>query len=508
MRNLGKLIFQRVVMVSVGILLQLVVVVLFMDWLAAYQRWFQLLMLGLRGFFVVYLVSSRTNPAYKIAWLILILAFPVAGVSIYLFLGGNKLSRREKRRMSGLRVMVESNLRQSPEVQKQLQLLHPAAARQSHYLQTAAGSPVWDGTRTEYFSCGEDCFPRMLEELQKAKSYIFLEYFIVEEGKMWGQILDILQKKAASGVDVRLIYDDFGCITRLPAKYPRQMKDLGIMARAFNPFVPVVSGRLNNRDHRKLMIIDGRVGFTGGINLADEYINQTHPFGYWKDSGLLLEGPGVWSMTVQFLSMWNAIHGTSEELQSYDPHAEPLPASGFVQPFGDSPLDHEEVGETVLLNLINSAKKSIRIMTPYLVLDDKMTTALCNAAKMGLDVTVITPGIADKWYVYSVTRHNYRALTAAGVRVYEFTPGFLHSKVFCVDGGTALVGTVNLDFRSLYLHFENAVWLHDADCLASIEADFLKTIPLCRQVTYHDALSVPLHVRIFRSVLHLLAPLM
>ena len=508
MRNFLKLVFRRVVLVSVGILLQVAAMVAFMGWLTEYQQWFQLLMTALRVFFVVYLVSSRTNPAYKIAWLILILAFPVAGVSIYLFLGGNRLSRREKRRMSGLSLMVEANLQPDEGVQRRLAAASQAAARQSRYLEEKVLSPVFDSTATEYFACGEDCYPRMLEELRKAERYIFLEYFIVEEGKMWGEILEILTEKARQGVDVRLIYDDFGCITRLPMHYARQLRDLGIMARAFNPFLPVVSGRLNNRDHRKLMIIDGKVGFTGGINLADEYINIGSRFGYWKDSGLLLSGAAVWAMTVQFLSMWNAISGTDENLDGYKPCLPPVEAAGFVQPFGDSPLDSEEVGETVLLNLIGGAEKSVYIMTPYLVLDDKMTTALCNAAKMGLDVRIVTPGIPDKWYVYAVTRANYLALTAAGVRIFEFTPGFLHAKVFCVDGKTAVVGTVNLDFRSLYLHFENGVWLHEADCLEHICEDFEKTFSLCREVTWRDAKCVPFYVRIFRSVLHLLAPLM
>ena len=508
MRNLGKLLFQRLVVVSLGILLQVGVMLLLTVRMADWQSWFNLLMLGLRAFFVVYLVSSRTNPAYKIAWLILILAFPVAGVTIYLFLGGNRLSRWEKRKMSGLAIMAEGKLKEEPRVRQALETQCPRAARQSRYLTEKALSPAFDGTKTEYFPCGEKCLPRMLEELKKAEKYIFLEYFIVQEGEMWGSILEILTEKARQGVDVRLIYDDFGCITKLPARYHRQLKDLGITARAFNPFIPVVSGRLNNRDHRKLMIIDGKVGFTGGLNLADEYINQGSRFGYWKDSGLMLEGPGVWGMTVQFLSMWNYITSKEDDCQDYFPGQLSAQGGGFVQPFADLPLDSEEVGETVLLNLIGGAEESVYIMTPYLVLDDKMTTALCNAAKMGLDVRIVTPGIPDKWYVYAVTRANYMALTAAGVKIYEFTPGFLHAKVFCADGKTAVVGTVNLDFRSLYLHFENAVWMFDTDCVGDIVRDFEETFPKCREITHREAKSVPLHVRIWRGILQLLAPLM
>ena len=426
------------------------------------------------------------------------------------WLSAAKLSvcRRQKKRLSAMSQTAERYLQQEQEPVLLLEQENPGAARQSRYLRHYAGSPLHNDTAARYFSCGEDCFPRMLEDLRKAEHYIFLEYFIVEEGEMWGSILQILGEKARQGVDVRLIYDDFGCIRRLPANYPKMLKDLGITARAFNPFVPVVSGRLNNRDHRKLLIVDGKVGYTGGINLADEYINRTSPFGYWKDAGLRLEGPGVWSMTVLFLSMWNDITKNTSDLAPYRPQAEPQLGCGFVHSFGDMPRDGETVGETVLLNLIGGAEKSIFIMTPYLVLDDKMTTALAAAAKRGLDVRIVTPGVPDKWYVYAVTRANYPALLEAGVKIFEFTPGFLHSKVFCVDGITAVVGTVNLDFRSLYLHFENGVWLHDDPSVTDVAADFEALIPQCRQVTRAAVEQTAWYVRLLRSILHLLAPLM
>lgn len=508
MRNLGKLLFQRVVLVSLGILLQIGALLLFAVWLADFRPWFSFLMLTLRVFFTVYLVAKPMDPSYKIAWLIPILAFPVAGVSIYLFMGGNRLSLRERKKLGILNLITEQNLRQNPMVQKNLEEAAPGAARQSRYLKNRALSPVYTDTETTYFPCGEECFPRMLEELRKAERYIFLEYFIVERGEMWDSIFAILKEKARQGVDVRLIYDDFGCITRLPAKFPKYLLDFGISCRVFNPFVPVVSGRLNNRDHRKLMIIDGVVGFTGGINLSDEYINRTAPLGYWKDAGLMLRGKAVWSMTVEFLSMWNTISGTQDDCQEYLPQPMPTSGKGYVQPFSDSPLDLECVGQTVLLNLITSAERSVEIMTPYLVLDDRVTTALCNAAKSGVEVKIITPGIPDKWYVYAMTRSNYTALTAAGVKIYEFTPGFLHSKVFLADGKTAVVGTVNLDYRSLYLHFENAVWMHDSDCIRAIGRDFEGTVPLCREITRATVQKTPVLVRLFRLFLNLFAPMM
>ncbi len=508
MRNLGKLLFQRVVLVSLGILLQLAAMVFFLEELAALRPWFQAVMLILRVGFVLYLAAARMDASYKVAWLILILVFPVAGVSIYLFMGGNRLSRREKRKLSALTHSMEEHLRQDFSVKNALLNESAAAAKESGYLQKNAYSPVYTDTETEYFSCGEDFFPRVLEELRKAEKFIFLEYFIVEDGYLWGKILDILKEKAAGGVDVRLIYDDFGCITRLPARYPRYLRDFGISTRVFNPFLPIVSGRLNNRDHRKILVIDGKVGFTGGMNLADEYMNRVSRFGYWKDAGLFLRGDAVQSMTVQFLSMWDFVSATQSDMGSFRPDSASSKGAGFVQPFTDSPLDSESVGQTALLNLIAGAKKTLYIMTPYLVLDDCLTTALCNSAKSGVDVRIITPGVPDKWYVYSVTRFSYRALTEAGVKIYEFSPGFLHSKVFLADGDTAVVGTVNLDYRSLYLHFENAVWMHKTHCLRAIRADFETTFPLCRKVEREDVRKTKFLVRLGRAILNLFAPMM
>lgn len=508
MRNFVKLLFRRVVLVSLGILLQLATMLLFVFWLTELRPWFSALMLLLRIFFVVYLVSARIDPSYKIAWLILILAAPVAGVSIYLFVGGNRLSRREKKKMQQLIPDASTALPEETAVREKLEAEAPGCAGQSLYLYRSAGSPLCDGTATEYFSCGENCFPRMLEELKKAEKYIFLEYFIIEEGKMWGEILSVLIEKARAGVDVRLIYDDFGCITRLPSRYPSLLRDFGISARVFNPFLPVVSGRLNNRDHRKMLIIDGKTAFTGGLNLADEYINRTSRFGYWKDAGLMLRGKGVWPMTVQFLTMWSYVSATECDFTEYLPPAAGFGGTGFVQPFCDSPLDTERVGQTVLLNLISRAERRVFIMTPYLILDDRVTTALCNAAKSGLDVRIVTPGTGDKWYVHAMTRANYTTLTAAGVRIFEFTPGFLHSKVFLADGRTAVVGTVNLDYRSLYLHFENGVWMHEADCIREIRDDFEQAFDQSREITHAMAQDASLPVRLGRSLLMLFAPLM
>ena len=351
-------------------------------------------------------------------------------------------------------------------------------------------------------------FPVLVRELKQAKKYIFIEYFIINDGVMWQTILNILEKKAAEGVDVRLIYDGFGCLTTLPHKYYEELQKKGIKCQVFNPFRPILNIIQNNRDHRKLCIIDGWVGFTGGINLADEYINQKARFGHWKDCGILVRGKAVWSMTVMFLSLWGYVDRSEEDVSRFRAdYPEKRGGTGFLQPFADSPLDNEDVGATILQSVISSAQERMWIMTPYLILDDKMTTALCVAAKTGVDVRIITPGIPDKWYVHAVTRANYEELTRAGVRIFEYTPGFIHSKVYLADTKQAVVGTVNLDFRSLYLHFEDAVYLYDTTVNAQVQADFEETLPQCREITAEQCRHTHLTQRV-RSLLRLLAPRM
>jgi len=513
-RTLAKkasgLLFSRIVLVSVFILLQVGIMLLSVFWLSEYRQWIHRLLTLLSVATVIYLIYDRTNSSYKIAWIILILAFPVAGISIYLTFGGRRLSKPVQQRVRAAQNLVRDHLWQEKITKEALQNVSDPAAVASTYLQRVSGYPVYDNTETEYFPLGDLAYPRMLEELRKAEDYIFLEFFIIGQGSMWNGILDILKEKAAQGVDVRVIYDDFGCITTLPAYYDRQLELWGIRAKVFNPFQPVLSGRLNNRDHRKLLIIDGKVGFTGGVNLADEYINEKERFGHWKDAALLLRGEGVWAMTVMFLAMWDSQTGEQEDLSVFRPEYPYRLAGGegFVQPFSDSPLDEEDVAESLLLSLFQKAVRSIYIMTPYLILDDKITGALQTAAKSGVDVRIITPHVPDKWYVHAVTRAHYEMLTAAGVRIYEYTPGFIHSKVYLVDDRYAVAGTVNLDFRSLYLHYENAVFLFEATCTAAIAEDFQSTFPVCEEITWRTCRNTGILRRLIRTALRLLSPLM
>ena len=510
MKKLGKLLLQRIVIVGVAILLQLGLMLSMVLWLSEYRPWIHVVLTVLSVLTIIYMMSDRTNASYKIAWIILILAFPVAGITIYMTFGGRRLSRPVRRRMQVMEDLVRENLRQAPHVLEQLERVSDPALVNARYLERTSGFPMYDNTETEYFSLGDHCYPRMLEELKKAEKYIFLEYFIIGRGTMWGGILEILKEKAAQGLDVRVMYDDFGCITTLPSNYRRQLEEWGIGVKVFNPFRPVLSGRLNNRDHRKLMIIDGKTAFTGGINLADEYINRRERFGHWKDSGLLLQGEAAWAMTVMFLAMWDSQTGQEERIADFKPELPYVHAGGegFVQPFSDTPLDREDIAESVLLNLFQRAVRSIWIMTPYLILDDKITAALLTAAKSGLDVRIITPHVPDKWYVHAVTRAHYEVLTKAGVRVYEYTPGFIHSKVYLVDDRYAVAGTVNLDFRSLYLHYENAVYLFEANCVPAIGEDFMNTFAQCEEITWRKCRKTRLPERLLATALRMLSPLM
>lgn len=511
MKNYTKLLFQRLVVVSLCILVQAAFLILGVSVLSEYARWFSITMEVFAWIAVVAIVSNRTDPSYKMAWMIPILAFPVFGILFYLLFGGNRLSRRLKKKMHAVEQIHRDNLSQDLGVVQREAALSFDAALQSNYLASVACCPVYENTETSYYGCGEDAFGDMLEAIAHAEKYIFLEYFIIHTGKMWDRMLGILRKKAAAGVDVRVIYDDFGCITTLPARYYRKLEAIGIKACAFNPYIPILSSRLNNRDHRKFLIVDGEIAFTGGINLADEYINEIKRFGYWKDCVIRLRGEAVWSMAVMFLSMWAHIRGWNEQVSRYRPALPPRVSSmphGFVQPFADSPLDGEPVGDTVFFNLITKARHSVYIMTPYLVISDKMISALCVAAKNGVDVRIITPGIPDKKYVYHVTRAHYAGLIAEGVQIYEYTPGFIHSKVFCVDGEYAVVGTVNFDFRSLYLHFEDGVWLYRSDCVEQVAQDFEKTFPVSHRVSLAECKSQSLPRRLYGGFLRLFSPLM
>ena len=510
LNKLGKILFHRAAFMLAYFVVQFFLLGFLMIKFSDYFVYFYWFCLVLSAIAVLIIVSNRSDPGYKIAWIIPILVFPLFGGLGYLIFGGNRLSRRKRRK---LRMMDEDMQRvldgdcKAEEVQR---VLGSRAAYQSRYLERTAHCPAYKNTKTTYFPVGEDYFAQLLTDLKQAKNYIFLEYFIIHEGKMWDPILSVLEEKVQQGLDVRVIYDDIGCLYTLPQEYFRKLQAKGIKCCVFNPLAPVIISRLNNRDHLKLCIMDGVVAYTGGINLADEYINAFEKYGHWKDSGIRVEGEAAWSMTVMFLTMWNFLqkHETRNYEQFRPEYGTCPDAVGYVQPYCDNPLDDEPVGQTVYLNLINKAEHYVYITTPYLIINTAMNTALCDAAKSGVDVRIITPHIPDKPAVFELTRAHYAPLLEAGVKIYEYTPGFIHAKNFVVDDRFATVGTVNLDYRSLFLHLEDGVWMCDTPCIKDIKADFLATVEQSEQVDFRTARpSNPLHL-LLRSVLRIFAPLM
>lgn len=509
--KLRKLMFHRVGVITALIMMQLVFYWAAFSLLSS-SPYFQPLngaMLLLSGVVVLWIAGSPSNPGYKVGWIIIVMLLMPFGAVAYLFLGGNRLSRYNQRRLRAMERKVQQNL--GPDCGRSsafADLAGTDAARMARYLEQAANCPVYGNTRTKFYPLGDDCYEDLLAAVRSAEKYIFIEYFIIEEGKLWNSILRILEEKARDGVEVRVIYDDIGSIFTLPADYPARLERMGIHCRVFNRMVPVLSLRQNNRDHRKYMIVDGRVAFTGGLNMADEYINIKPRFGHWKDSAIRLEGDAVWSMAVSFLSMWDVTRGENENFSRYRPQPAPAGECGYVQPYHDCPWDDEAVGQIVYLNLINRAKRYVYITTPYLVIDYAVTVALTAAAKSGVDVRIITPHIPDKKTVFEVTRSYYGELLAAGVKIYEYTPGFIHSKLFVVDDFYATVGTVNLDYRSMFLHFENGVLLYGTPTVADICADIRATQEKCLEVTLEDCARVPLLRRLFRDLLRAFAPLL
>lgn len=508
MKKLLYFLTHRSVMVAVSLLVQIAVLVLMIVKFSESFKYFYWICIFVSFLAALGIISSRSDPAYKIVWLVITLPFPVFGGMLYLLFGGSRHSRWLQAAVQNIDEKTIAALKGDFKADTLVRVGEDAAI-QARYLERRAHCPVYDNSRAEYFSIGEDCYERMLVELKKAERYIFLEYFIIEEGKMWDSILAVLQEKAKQGVDVRVMYDDMGCMFTLSGDYQQKLEKMGIRCYAFNRFVPVMSLLLNNRDHRKMCVIDGRVAFTGGINLADEYINERERYGHWKDSGLMVEGGAAWSMTVMFLTLWDYSQRQQEDYNKFRPEPSPVQGgSGYVQPYADSPLDNETVGQTVYLNMISKAERYIYITTPYLILDTAINTALCNAAKAGVDVRIITPHIPDKKSVFHVTRAHYPPLLEAGVKIYEYTPGFIHAKNFVVDDQFATVGTVNLDFRSLFLHFENGVWMCQTDCIRDIKEDFLQTQKKSEKVSLRKSRRMNLLVQFYRSILRMFAPLM
>ncbi len=504
-------IFSRVVLFSLGILIQLLWLFFVVFKISEYYLpiAFALNLLSLAA--VLYIVYRPGNPLIKMAWIVPILVFPLFGGIIFMISGGKgpkkKLAQALARSQTSISPLWPTPSRRTEDVRPEDKYIEG----QCHYLEKY-GFPYYTNTTATYFDNGRDGWLRMLEDLKKAERFIFLEYFIVKPGVMWDAVLAILKEKAAAGVEVRLVYDDVGSIGTVPRKYAAEMESFGIRCQAFNRYRPVYSVVMNHRDHRKILVIDGHVAYTGGINFADEYIGEDLRFGEWKDNALRMEGEGVRSMTLMFLHIWNAIRptDTTEAMKAYMPRFEDVTnvtCDGVVQPYSDSPVDNEPLAENVYLNIVNQAVDYVYIFSPYVIIDTEMARALTLAAKRGVDVRLVVPEIPDKKIVYHLTLSYFPELIESGVKIYKFTPGFVHSKCFVADDRMAVVGSINTDYRSLYLHFENACFFVDHPVIRAVKQDFEETFLRCREVVLKKR-RFGLLYSAYLSILRLFAPLL
>lgn len=497
--KIRKALFNRTTFMIIIVLFELLLLKGLIDWLGTNAGWIAGFFRFVGIFVVLHIIRISKHLDSDLMWIIVIMLFPVFGTAFYLFTATNLLTSRET--WSLVKATGESvkYYNQDKNILDEACNKEPAYYGQIHYLSDHAHFPVYKNKKGnfDYYPLGDDGFPVMLEEMRKAEKFIFLEYFIIAKGSMWDQMHEILKEKAEEGLDVRVMYDDLGSFTTLPMSYAKKLTAEGIKCIPFNRISPILGAIMNHRDHRKILVIDGKTAFSGGINLADEYINTIVRFGHWKDNVIRIKGEAVWSYTVMFLTHWKALSKTDEDfakfMASSDTAGDSIESQtsenddGYIIPYGDSPLDDDHVGQDVYMNILNSARKYCYIMTPYLILDTEFVNTLVLAASRGVDVRIITPGVPDKKTVWGVTRSFYEILIKGGVKIYQYTPGFVHSKVFVSDDKIATVGTINLDYRSLYLHFENGTCLIGSEKVLDVKKDVCDTLEKSHEMTLKEA---------------------
>ena len=507
-KGLLGIVFSRTMIIVLLLIIQIMLYLSFLIWLRQYFAHYAVVQTIFVVIMILYLFNNTMDSTAKLTWLGIIAVAPVLGTLLLYFTQTNIGHRTVRQRVEKQIENTKELLKQDAEVLEELKG-DPYATDDLHrYINRSGCFPIYKHTKVTYFPCGEDKFEAMLAELEKANKYIYLEYFIVEEGYMWGRILDILIRKAKEGVDVRVMYDGTCEITTLPHNYPELLEEKGIHTKPFAPVKPFLSTHYNYRDHRKILVIDGKVAFNGGVNLADEYINRIEKYGHWKDTAVMLKGEAVQSFTLMFLQMWNVHTEEADYAAVYEPVVFREESDGFVMPYGDCPLDEDKVGESVYMDILNRATDYVHMMSPYLILDGELETALKYAAQRGVDVKLILPGIPDKKMAYSLAKTHYRSLYDAGVKLYEYTPGFVHAKVFVSDDKRAVVGTINLDYRSLYHHFECATYMYQTSCIPSIEKDFEDTLLQCREVSEESIRNEKFFYKLVGSLMKIIAPLM
>lgn len=508
-KGLVRAVFSRLGIMVFLLLFQLFLVFASIYWLREYLPHFVALSLAFSAFMGLYILNTDADPTSKITWLLVIALMPAMGAPLYCYTRSDLGVRLLKKRLKFLIDSTRDSIAQDSSVLDGLEQESPGTAALSHYLRRSGCFPVYNKTDVKYFPLGEDMWQELLLQLEQAEHFIFLEYFIIDEGLMWGRILEILAKKASQGVEVRVMYDGTCEFSTLPHDYPKRLGELGIKCKMFAPMSPFISTHYNYRDHRKIAVIDGHTAFTGGVNLADEYINKIERHGHWKDTAIMLQGEAVRSFTLMFLQMWNVSERQPEFRRYLEyPCRRQQSAQGYVMPYGDCPLDNDKVGERVYMDILNRARSYVYIMSPYLILDGEMETALKFAAERGVDVRLVLPGIPDKLSPWALAKTHYAPLLSSGVKIYEYSPGFVHAKVFVADDLEAVVGTINLDYRSLYHHFECAAYLYKTDCIADIKTDVLDTMARSSMVGPESASRDKLWLRLLGFLMKALAPLM
>ena len=538
LRLMLRIAFSRTAIIVVALLLQLFVFFASFYWLKDYSTAVYAAFVLLGAVTVVHILNEENNASFKIAWIIPVLVIPVFGTVLYIYINLQPGTKRIHKKLTKIEDEIRPYLAQNEETVQELQEQSAGEKGIADYLYHADNYPVYADCKMKYYPIGEAKFADMIEQLKCAEHFIFMEYFIVAKSYMWNTILEILKEKAAQGVEVRMMYDGMCSLALLPYGYYKDLEKMGIQSIPFSQIRPVLSTYQNNRDHRKILIIDGKTVFTGGINLADEYINRIDRFGHWKDTAVMIQGKAVKSFTLLFLKMWHVAKGKDsipeEEIQKYtvsvwenaqtgdmctdmesmrntdmqNTQDKKLHAGGYVIPYGDDPYGDERIGKQVYIDILNRARKYVHIMTPYLILDDEMITALRYCAKRGVETVIIMPHIPDKIYAYLLARTYYKQLLKYGVKIYEYTPGFVHAKVFVSDNIRGCVGTINLDFRSLYLHFECGAYMYSNDVLHDVEQDFKETLKQCQEITKESCDKYPKGKMLVGKMLRLIAPLM
>ncbi len=508
-KTLASTLFSRLGLIVLLLILQIGLLFASFKWFAAFIPHIFGSTMIFNAIMVTVLLNSKGDPTSKLTWLVVIMVMPIFGVLLYLYTCSDLGHRTLRERIKMLADISSGKLPQDAQTLAELEAKGAGAAALARYCGRNGDQPVWKNTSVTYFPSGEKKLAALLHELNQAERFILMEYFIIGEGEMWGQILSVLEEKVRQGVEVRVMYDGTCEFTTLSHDYPERMRQLGIKCKMFAPVMPFLSTHYNYRDHRKIVVIDGHTAFNGGVNLADEYINVGSRFGHWKDVAVMIKGDAVRSFTLMFEEMW-CMNERKLRFDKYRsaPAVKPANSEGFVMPYADYPLDGNRMGERVYMDILYRAKKYVHIMTPYLILDSSMENAIAYAAERGVDVHLILPGIPDKKYAWWLARTHYASLTAAGVKISEYTPGFVHAKVFVADDAEAVVGTINLDYRSLYHHFECATYMHDVPCVADIERDFQNTLAQCRHVTPEFIRQIPWYQKLGGAALKAIAPLM